>query len=260
MNDTDNIYFSLDEARAELSRRRRDTGLREAVEAELGEHLWPELRERPRSLFARHLLTPNNTFLFFLHAANYVGAIPFAGEFLGDTFSQSNIDKQLLGRLRAINGTRKIQVEIISFSSNDRKKICEVVKHTGKRLVDFHHRLLEIGGYNIEHRDLTHWFHGFGKPTDFYYPILLHFVAHGVLFENYLTEEENKSEGAFTNNVVLPAMRRIKDKFGLKPLVIRLCPENQSEEEDFYWKCYPPRINEYILNYARENNLPMREL
>ena len=260
MNDTVNIYFSLDEARAELSRRRQNTLLRAVVEAELGECLWPELRERPRSLFPRHLLTPNNTFLYFLHAAYYVGAIPFAGEFLGDIFSHSNMDKQLLGRLRATNGTRKVQVEIISFSSNDRKKICEVVKHTGKRLVDFHHRLLEIGGYNIEHRDMTDWFRGFGKPTDFYYPILLHFVAHGVLFENYLTEKENKSEGVFTNNVVFPAMRRIKDKFGLRPLVVRLCPENQSEEENFYWKCYPPRVNEYILNYSRENNLPMREI
>jgi hypothetical protein len=85
-------------------------------------------------------------------------------------------------------------------------------------------------------------------------------VAHGVVFENYLTEEEDASEGTFTNNVVLPAMRRIKDKFGLKPLVIRLCPESQSEEEDFYWKCYPPRINEYILNYAQEHRLPVREM
>ena len=67
MNDTDNIYFSLDEARAELSRRRQNTLLRAAVEAELGERLWPELRDRPRSVFARQLLTPNNTFLYFIH-------------------------------------------------------------------------------------------------------------------------------------------------------------------------------------------------
>ncbi len=36
MSNDDNIYFALDEARAELSRRWADVALRQQIEAELG--------------------------------------------------------------------------------------------------------------------------------------------------------------------------------------------------------------------------------
>ena len=260
MNETANIYFSLDEARAELVRRRRDTALRRAVEAELGEYLLPELRDRPRAVIARHLSSPNHAYSFFYQAARYIGAMPFSLEFIGDTFSAANPDKRCLVSLRVIAGSQKLSVNIASPNRNKGKKIHEVVKHSGKRLVEFHHRLLELSGNHIENKDMTSWYRHFGKPCDYYYPFLLNFAVHGVLFEYYLSANELPAEYEFTVNVILPAIRKILDKFGVMPMIVRWLPENQSEDEDFHWKSYPKPINDYILRYANEHKLTFHEI
>ena len=260
MNETANIYFSLDEAREELVRRRRDTALRSAVEAELGEYLLLELRDLPRAVIARHLSSPNHAYSFFYQAARYIGAMPFSWEFLSDTFSASNPDKRCLVSLRVIDGNLKLTVNIASPDGNNGKKIHEVVKHSGKRLVEFHHRLLELSEHHIEHRDMTNWHRHFEKPCDYYYPYLLHFIFHGVLFENFLTEKEDPSEGLFTNRIVFPSIRKIQDKFGVTPMIVRWLPEKQSEDEDFHWLSYPKPVNDYILQYANEQKLTFREV
>lgn len=253
------IYFSLDEARSELARRRQNLELRAAVEAELGERFLPECRHQPRAFLFWQLLSPSNGLPFFMHAANYVGAVPFATEFLGDTFTRSNREKQGFGRLRGIQGTRKILIDLISFQLNNKKKISEVVTRTGENMVEFHHQLLDFEGYKIERRDITDWCQAIGRPADYYYPYLLHFVAHGVFFEKFETAVDER-EYRFTQSVVLPALQKVEERFGVKPMIVRLFPENQTDEEDFYWWCYPPRVNEYIVNYAKEHNLPMRYL
>lgn len=253
------IYYSLDEARAELAKRWRNLELRAAVETELGELFWSEYRNKPHAHLGGQLLSPSNGFVFFVHAAHYVGAVPYAGEFLGDRFTHNNEEKRGLGRLRAISDGRKLLVDIISFNSSNGKKISEVVTHTGEKLVDFHHRLLDIYGLPLDRRDVTDWYRAIGRPADYYYPYLLHFVAHGVVFENFQTDSDER-ENLFTQAVVLPALRKVKERFGLKPLVVRLYPEEQTEDEDFYWWCYPPRVNDYIVNYAKEHNLPVRYL
>lgn len=259
MNMTE-IYFSLDEARVELAKRWQNLELRAAVETELERLFLAECRERPRAFLFWQLLTPNNGFDFFMQAAHYVGATPFATEFLGDTFARCNREKQGWGRLRTTEGKRKMMIDIFSFQSNDRKKISDVVTHTGDGLAEFHHRLLEIEGYQIEHRDLTEWFRAIGRPADYYYPYLLHCVAHGIWFENPVTADER--ENGFAHAVVLPAMKRIEERYGLRPLIVRLFPdeETQTEEEDFYWWRYPPRLNDYLMRYARERSLPVRYL
>lgn len=251
------IYFSLDEARAELARRWQNLELRTAVEAELGQLFFPECREQPRAFLFWQLLTPNNGFAFFMQAAHYVGAVPFATEFLGDMFTHSNREKQGWGRLRATEEKRKLIINLFSCQANDRKKISDVVTHTGEMLAGFHHRLLDIEGYRIEHRDLTDWYRAIGRPSDYYYPYLLHFVAHGVLFEYFQTDSD-EAENRFTQTVVLPALQKVEERFGLKPLIVQLYPENQTDEEDFYWWCYPPRVNDYLVRYAREHKLPVR--
>jgi hypothetical protein len=110
----------------------------------------------------------------------------------------------------------------------------------------------------LERRDITDWYHTIGRPADYYYPYLLHFVAHGVFFEKFETGVDER-EYRFTQSVVLPALQKVEEQFGLKPLLVRLYPENQSDEEDFYWWCYPPRVNDFIVSYAREHSLPLRE-
>jgi hypothetical protein len=148
----------------------------------------------------------------------------------------------------------------MKFSENERKKLSECVLKNGENLVDFHHNLLKISGYKIDSFDNTNWYHGIGHASDYYYYMLLHFILHGVLFETFATEKREGEEIGFTEKVVLPAFKKIKEKFGYQPLIVRIYPEDQSDEEDFYWWCYPPDVNEYLINYAKDNNLQFKKL
>ena len=146
----------------------------------------------------------------------------------------------------------------MNFHAHEKTKLSEVVLRTGERLVDFHHSLLTMAGYDdVEVRDNTQWFHGIGSAKEYYYYCLLHFVAHGVLFETFLNEG-NEYEDAFTNTIVLPAIERIKDKIGFAPLVVKLYPEHQDDLEDFYWWSYPPHINKHLVDYVQRNNLKIK--
>jgi hypothetical protein len=95
-----------------------------------------------------------------------------------------------------------------------------------------------------------------GKPSEWYYAYLLHFVAHGVLFETLSVEVD----GAFLESTALPALRNIEHEFGVRPLIVSLFPDagTQSAEEDFYWWSYPPDINRHLLDYARMHGLKIK--
>lgn len=122
----------------------------------------------------------------------------------------------------------------------------------------FHNHLTGLSGLDVERRDLTAWYRSIGRPQDYYYPFLKHFVAHGVLFEVF--DLERAQEESFTNRVVLPAFQRTEEEYGVAPMVCRLYPEDQTDDEDFYWWSYPPHVNAFIIDYARKHDLPFKEV
>lgn len=63
---------------------------------------------------------------------------------------------------------------------------------------------------------------------------------------------------SFTNDIIIPNFEKIKEKFGVAPVIVRLYPDNQNEEEDFYWRSCPPGVNETIIKYANSNNLNIK--
>jgi len=79
------------------------------------------------------------------------------------------------------------------------------------------------------------------KPADYYPYCLALFICHGILFENFSADEKEKH---FTNEVILPAMNKVKEHFGVKPLIVQLVP--QHEISDRYWWCYPDYIEKEI--------------
>jgi hypothetical protein len=255
MNENDKIYFSLDEAREELKKRWADTELRKKVEAELGENFIPNFGEKKRAVLTRQICSPDNGFTFFHQCAHYVNAEPYSWEFQGDIFTHLNEEKKGYGRLRlTLEDGTKATVDIMDFHANEKKPLGEAVLKTGEKLVDFHHNLLKNSGYPIDLQDNTNWFRNIGHAADYYYPLLLHFVAHGVLFETFF-DEEDSSENTFTNSIVYPAIEKIKNKFGLTPIILRLYPQDQTDEEDFYWWSYPPEINDQLIKYAKKSQL-----
>ena len=142
----------------------------------------------------------------------------------------------------------------------NKKKLSEIIIKTDELLVNFHHNLFRISGYSMDGLDNSQWFQQFGNASAYYYFYLLHFVVHGVWFENIEPYYEDGSTSDFILNVTYPAIQKIEEKFGVRPLVVRMYPLNQNVEEDFYWWSYPKNVNDWIVKYAKENNLTFKKI
>jgi hypothetical protein len=250
-----NIHISLDEAREEIKKRWDNTDLKKAIEEELGTNLIAKFNKKRRAVLWRQLQSPDTGFTFFNQCAHFINSEPLAFEYLGDKFVSVNDEKKEMGRLHLfLDSGFRARVNIIDFVSNENKPISGIRTITNELLVDFYHSLLEISKYKVNLQDLTGWCNGIGSAEDYYYPFLLHFVAHGVLFETFLSGKGDYYSG-FTENIVFPCIQSIEKKFGLKPLVVKLYPEDQDSKEDFYWWSFPPHVNEHLIKYAESHNL-----
>jgi len=257
----ENIYLSLDEAREELKKRWNNVELRKKIEKELGDKFMPKFSVAPRGVSFKQIFPAENGSNFFYQCAKYVGSEPLVIEYHDDIFTHLNEEKKGYGRLRVISDDNfKGTVDIMDFHAAEKKPLGDIKIKTGERLVDFHHNLLKMSGYDVEIFENSKWFHSIGKAKDYYYYFLLHFVAHGVLFETFSLDEREKGEKDFVDSIICKNVERISKKFGLKPIVVRSYPENQTDEEDFYWWCYPLNINNYILDYAKKNKLAFKRI
>lgn len=259
MFDPENIHLSLDDARSELKKRWNNVELRQAIEKDLGKNFMPSFLAKPRGVSFRQVCPPDNGFVLFYQGAKYVNAEPLVLEYHDDMFVHFNVDKKGLGRKRVFfeDGTIAM-IDIMSFFENEKNKLGECLLKGGERLVDFHRNLFDVAGYQVELLDNSEWFGRYGRAEKYYHDLLLHFVAHGVLFENIEPYNEDGSEAEFIINIVNPAIKKIEEKYGIMPLYVRMYPLSQDEKEDFYWWCNPRNVNDYLVKYARENNLPLK--
>ena len=221
-------------------------------------HLLPELAVNPCAVLWRSLPSPDNGFTFFLQAAHWIGLKPFLPRYVADKFITVNDEKVGLARLSltAVDGA-KMTADILDWKLSDGLPIEEVRIRSGETLDDFHLGLFDIAGYSVEHRDVSEWFKSRKPACNYYYYMFQHFIAHGVLFEAVL-EGEDARHDEFTRSVIYPNLERIQSEYGLKPLIVQLYPPDQTPEEDFYWFSYPPHVNDYLVKWALENNLPLK--
>lgn len=256
MKKKESIYISLDEAREEIAKRWKDEDLKKKIEEELGDKFMKNLFSEPRGVYFHQVCSPDNGFMFFYQCAKYAGTLPLGMEYLGDIFVHFNEDKKAMGRLRVVlENKEKALLDIMDFHANEKKTLGDVMLINGERMVDFHHHLFEKFDFEVDLFDNTDWFHKFKNAQDYYYFLLLHFVAHGVLFEVFQLEEgADEKESFFSREIILPAIKIIHDKFGAEPLIVRIYPENQTKDEDFYWWSYPCFINSYLIKFAKDNN------
>ncbi len=243
------LYTSLEEAKKEVWRRWNDAALRSCVNDFLGEI--PEvLKEEPRAVLFRHIITPNAEYGHFLSAANGANIKPLGWEFLKDRFCTRNADKVGLIKMAFIqrrNGkeyaTRQYR-KIGDLMTSDNKKLNDILTFSGEPLVDFHHRLLKEHASSVEIFDASPWYMAHGKKAKEYYKYFLSlFICHGILFENFITNEEE--EERFSKSVVFPAFKKVCQHFGLKPLIVPLVPHDQAA--DIYWRCYPAELEAEVL-------------
>lgn len=246
--DIKEIYTPLSVAKKEIWRRWNDKELRKKVEDFLGGDVPKVFRKEPKAALARHVITPNLELSHFLELSNLINLKPIGLEYLKDTYLSCNPAKLFLGKICFFkktqkNGEGKINhVHIIDFLNSEKKSLDEIKTVWGENLVDFHHKMLKASKADIEKFDISGWYSkNGGRARSYMKYYLALFICNGILFENYLTQ---KNEKKFTYDVVFPAFKEIEKVFGLKPLIIPIMPS--SEKDEAYWWSYSDQFKKYI--------------
>jgi hypothetical protein len=237
------MYTSIEEAKEEVWKRWNDAGLRQRVLEYVGE--LPEgLGREPWAVMVRHIVTPNFEFLRFTERVKKTGLKPCCQEYTSDKFCTWNPDKLLLGKITFFhgkgkgNGDKITPHRIIDFQTEDGQSFRDIRTAWGESFITFHHKLVFAKKPEIEKFDISAWYRKMGsKPEFFYHRLIALFVCHGILFENFLVEGD---EGRFTREIAWPAIQKITDHFGIKPLIVRLLPEES--EASPYWCRYPGHL------------------
>lgn len=244
------IYTPIEAAKEEIWRRWTDASLRERVKEYLNGDIPAVFQVEPMGVLDRNIISPDIEFSSFLELSSIAKIKPLGCEYLEDKFCSCNTDKLGLTKLAFFQGKNKKGEVILSYRTvvdcghYDGKQFSDIKTLWGEDLVTFHHRILALKGPKINIFDLSSWYKSHGKSAAGYYRnFLALFVCNGILFENFVTDD---SESEFADRVVIPAVRELEIKFGLKPLVVPLAPPD--EASDKYWWCYPAQIEEEVLN------------
>jgi hypothetical protein len=245
----DGIYWSIEDAKEEIWKRWNSVELRKKVESYLrGDIPSALLKEGPRAVISRHVMSPNFELLNFLDTTRKKGLAPVGFEYLEDKFVTKNEDKYYLGKMFFYQGLGKnggektSSIKVVDFDFIDGKKISEIQTTTGKSFIEFHHSLLTKVLDAHSRVDMSEYYKRHGGQAKLYYRYILSlFVCHGVLFENFLLNGFYKD---LTEHVLLPTYKEIFQLFGVKPIIVRLVPENS--EEDIHWRHYPEEYQESV--------------
>jgi hypothetical protein len=255
---TSNLLTPLDEAVAELERRRTDKALIARVEAYLEQDIPEHFSGEPILYLARHVAAANFETLRFLHLVEAISMPAVIGQDLEDRFVPKNQLKKALGKLPISTGIsmkdgqcheRYEYVNIIDFSRTDGKKFSEIETLWGESLSDFHAGLFkELANHTVQIVDESAWINRThrGNLLAHYKKFLALFIVHGILFEDYALED--KEEARFIEGVLRPAFRFVEREFGCRPLIAQLTPT--SVESPTFWISYPKRV----LDIVREKS------
>jgi len=232
------IYTPLDEALAELQRRRADAALCRAVEHHRRQ-LPAELFEgTPAAVLWRHIMTPGLEFLRFSALARRSGLRPLCLEYLSDKFVPHNPDKHMLAMMHFRFPDTVRRLRVVDFAAIDGTPLGAIHCRTGQSLVDFHHRLLESQCPETLPVDISDWVKQLACPEQYYFEYLSLFITSGIIFEVFLLDDPK--ERAFAEDRVFPAVARVVETYGVKPLIVRLV-EPEEEGQSWLWE-YPREL------------------
>lgn len=229
------LYTPLEEAAAELRRRREDQSLCSAV-AEFQKDNPPTfLSEKPIIALARAVFTPDDEMEHLLQMAKFAKLSPLCMELTNDLFVPKNPDKHCLCKLSFVVGNQVKKLRIVDFHKYERKPFSEIQTLSGQRLIDFHRCLIDRAhpDHNLPFVDNSDWVHAFGTKHLDYFPYLALFVTQAILLENFMWGDE--FERKFTEDRVIPAFEKVIDHFGVKPLIVRLY-EAEEESDPKHWQ------------------------
>jgi hypothetical protein len=252
------FYLKEEDIHKELEKRQSDKSLVKKIEEYLGEELPEPFNDQSKNfaILFRHVFTPDYEIEKFLEKAKKLNLEPVLIEYKEDKFVPENEDKKTLAKMPFFRGIFKDNeikfdiFKIIDFDSHKSKRISEIITFWNEPLIDFHHRILE--SYYPETLknifDYSEWFHCHGcAAKNYYYNFLALFLSNAVLFDNFRNEGK---EGEFCRDIFEPAVYKIKEVFGLLPMI---CPIQSIEDENNpKWWGYDLNKKEKIIQLSKE--------
>ncbi len=248
------IYTHLSDALKILDERRKDKDLVSKIEGVLGQDIPEVLKKEKCGVLFRQIATPNKESRMFVSITRHNNLKSVFFEYLEDKFTSNNEFKHSLGKLKVFFGFGKKgghitkYPSVINFNESNGLKLKDVKTADGKSLYDFHKEIFNRykDSQQIEFLDASGWYDSHGGDASTYYThFLMLFVAHGILFENFLF---NEKEGDFTQKVVLPALENVEKIIGLKPIIVPLVPFDIEEDENWYWIHHDVVEDKYFKN------------
>jgi len=246
------IYTSLPEALRLLKERQKDPELMAKVKKLLKGDIPEILKKKKCAVQFRQITTPNNECQQFIKLAKENDLQPVFFEYLDDKFTSNNEFKRSLGQIHIedhVNKNNVFPVEkitIVDFAKYDGKKLRDVKTLWKEPLVDFHKKLFAAHDYNLKDFDFfdaSEWLkNNGGNAVNYYTNFFLLFICFGILFENFLNSKN--SEGEFTKNIILPALEKVINLTGVRPLIIPTDPIDM--ETDIHWISYHSKIKALV--------------
>ncbi len=241
------VYTPINQAIIELENRKDDSDIDIKLK-KYGNFIKPELfsEDLKYAVLFRQLITPNYEFRRFINLLDPLSNIvkPVIFEYHSDKFVSNNEYKTSLGKINFFCGVGKKggskikSVTIIDFNKNGGLKIKDVETLWGQNLIDFHRDLLNKTfkhGEDVIFLEASDWFKKSGKSAkDYYLNFISLFLKNGILFENFMFNEE---EYLFTRDIFLPSFIELIKITGKKPIIVALEPTDI--EGDKFWFCHP---------------------
>ncbi|OGI88526.1 hypothetical protein A2995_00010 [Candidatus Nomurabacteria bacterium RIFCSPLOWO2_01_FULL_33_24] len=245
------VYTPLSDAIKLFNERQKDPKLMAKVKKLLNRNIPKVFKDKKCGIMARQLATPNYENRRFISLVKENGLHPVFIEYFDDKFTSNNKYKHSLGQLHIQNKIDKNgkecveKITIIDFNKSNGKKLKDIKTLWGESLIDFHKKLFDL--YNINDVSFLNeidWYEKKNeKPIDFYVNFFLLITCFGILFENFLALKGD-TEAKFTKDVVLPALEKVINLTGVKPLIVPLEPIDI--ETDNFWYYHLPIVKKLI--------------
>ncbi len=243
------IHTSLDDAVHQINVRRRDFGLIKEIEAFLGNDIPEHFKlQKPIFYLSRHLATPDYETLLFARQVKPYNLPVIIGEDTTDILNSRNALKRNLMKMPVMTGHSKDGSAIMQhhrigdLNEQQGKRLDEVTLLNGGSLVEFHHALGDklLPKY-VMRADESMWVskHGRGKLSEIYENILALLITHGIMLEFYEYDEAD-----FIQEIVLPAFKKNKARFGYSPLIAPLQQPQLMNLQDV--NSYPKSVRLHI--------------
>jgi hypothetical protein len=250
------VFTPLEEAIAEISRRRKNPALVAAVREYLHDDIPPHFsQDKPILYLCRHIATPNYEALRFIEIGRSTDLPLVIGEDHKGIFVGNNRLKRALGKLPIVRGITRHRDEIIEystivdFSTFQGSPLREVKTLTGTPLIEFHHALFkEIYPTGFITTDESNWIDRNYRDNllEQYKRTLALLVVNGIMLESYAPDEQRLVE-----SVLVPAFTQITKDLGVHPLISELITQKLEEERD--WNAYPGVLYKTIQQHFQNH-------